>query len=77
MPPANEMVLTPAGSDLVPELVRVIVVRPTEGESATGAAAVKCTHATEEVKEVAIFPWVTEHPLDEKTAGGTTKKPVL
>lgn len=56
LPPANEMVLTPAGSAAVPILVRVIVVRPTEGEFATGALAVKSTHATGELKEVAILP---------------------
>ena len=77
LPPENEMVLAPAGSEAVPELVRVIVVRPTDGESATGALASKLTHATEEVNEVAIFPWVAEHPVDEKTVGDTTKKPVL
>ena len=77
LPPENEMVLAPAGSEAVPELVRVIVVRPTEGESATGALASKLTHATGEVNEVAIFPWVAEHPVDEKTVGDTTKKPVL
>ncbi len=77
LPPANEIVLTPAGSAASPVLVRVIVVRPTEGESATGAFATKLTHATEEVNEVAIFPWLSEHPVAEKTTGGTTKKPVL
>jgi hypothetical protein len=77
LPPVNEMVLAPAGSATDPELVRVMVVRPTEGESATGTLAVKLTHATGEVNEVAIFPRVAEHPVDEKTVGVTTKKPVL
>lgn len=76
LPPENEIVLTPAGS-VTPLLVSAIVVRPAEGESAVGALAEKVTQATEEVNEVAIFAWVEVHPVDEKTAGGTTKKPVL
>lgn len=58
-------------------LLSLIVERPIEGESAAGEIAEKVTHATEDVNELAIFPWVEAHPVDEKTTGGTTKKPVL